>query len=483
MLKNVDKNNYTMLCDFYELTMANGYFNKGMQNQIVYFDMFFRKVPDGGGFAIFAGLEQLIEYIRNLHFSETDLAYLSKIDGFTPGFIEYLRNFKFSGDIYSVKEGTVVFPNEPLITVRANAVEAQIIETYLLLAINHQSLIATKTNRIVRAADGKVVMEFGARRAQGASASILGTRAAYIAGVNGTSCTYADINYGIKAMGTMAHSWVQMFDTEYEAFKTYCEAYPNNVVLLIDTYNVLKSGAPNAIKVIKEVLLPQGIRKAGVRIDSGDIAYLSKKLRKMFDDEGLDFVTICASNSLDERIIEELNRQGACIDSYGVGERLITSKSDPVFGGVYKLVAVEKDGEIIPKIKISENEAKITNPHFKKIYRLYGRDTDKALADVICLHDEEIDDSKDYEIFDPKFTWKRKLVYDFYKEELQVPIFKNGELVYNVPTIEEIRTHCKREIERQWDEVKRFDNPHEYYVDLSQKLWDIKHEMLKNNSK
>ena len=481
--QSIDKNNYTMLCDFYELTMANGYFNKGMTDQIVYFDMFFRKVPDGGGFAIFAGLEQLVEYIQNLHFTEKDLEYLSKIDGFSKEFIEYLRNFKFTGDIYSVKEGTVIFPNEPLITVKANAVEAQIIETYLLLAINHQSLIATKTNRIVRAANGKVVMEFGARRAQGTSASILGSRAAYIAGVDGTSLVYADVNYGIKALGTMAHSWVQMFDTEYEAFKTYCEAYPNNVVLLIDTYNVLKSGAPNAIKVIKEVLLPKGIRKAGVRIDSGDIAYLSKKLRKMFDDAGLDFVTICASNSLDERIIEELDRQGACIDSYGVGERLITSKSDPVFGGVYKLVAVEKNGEIIPKIKISENEAKITNPHFKKVYRLYGRDTNKALADVICLHDEDIDDTHDYEIFDPKFTWKRKLVYDFYKEELLVPIFKNGSLVYDLPTIDEIRAYCKSEINRQWDEVKRFDNPHEYYVDLSQKLWDIKHEMLKNNSK
>ncbi|MBQ8292348.1 MAG: nicotinate phosphoribosyltransferase [Bacilli bacterium] len=478
---NVDKNNYTMLCDFYELTMANAYFNQGMLNQKVYFDMFFRKVPDGGGFAIFAGLEQLVEYIMNLHFTEKDLEYLSKVDGFSQEFIEYLRNFKFTGDIYSVREGEVIFPNEPLITVYANAVEAQIIETYLLLAINHQSLIATKTNRIVRAAKGKVVMEFGARRAQGATAAILGSRAAYIAGVNGTSCAYSDVNFGIKALGTMAHSWVQMFDSEYEAFKTYCEAYPHNVVLLIDTYNVLKSGAPNAIKVIKEVLLPKGIRKAGVRIDSGDIAYLSKKLRKMFDDAGLDFVTICASNSLDERIIEELDRQDACIDSYGVGERLITSKSDPVFGGVYKLVAVEKEGEIIPKIKISENEAKITNPHFKKVYRLYGRDTDKALADVICLHDEEIDDTNDYEIFDPKFTWKRKLVYDFYKEELQVPIFKNGELVYKMPSLEEIRAYREKQVECQWDEVKRFDNPHEYYVDLSQKLWDIKHDLLKNN--
>lgn len=479
----MDKNNYTMLCDFYELTMANGYFQKGMQNEIVYFDMFFRSVPDGGGFAIFAGLEQLVEYIQNLHFTEEDLAYLSKIDGFTEDFIEYLRNFKFTGDIYSVKEGTVIFPNEPLITVRTNAVEAQIIETFLLLTINHQSLIATKTNRIVRAAGDKLVMEFGARRAQGASAAIYGTRAAYIAGVGGTSCTYDDVHFGIKALGTMAHSWVQMFDSEYEAFKTYCEIYPNNVVLLIDTYNVLKSGAPNAIKVIKEVLLPKGIRKAGVRIDSGDIAYLSKKLRKMFDDAGLDFVTIVASNSLDERIIDELNRQDACVDSYGIGERLITSKSAPIFGGVYKLVAVEKDGEIIPKIKISENEAKITNPHFKKVYRLYGRDTDKALADVICLHDEDIDDSQDYEIFDPKFTWKRKLVYDFYKEELQVPIFKNGELVYKLPTLEEIRAYCKKEVDRQWDEVKRFDNPHEYYVDLSQKLWDIKHNMLKEENK
>ncbi len=483
MNKMIDKNNYTMLCDFYELTMANGYFNKGMQKEMVYFDMFFRTVPDGGGFALFAGLEQVVEYIQNLHFTEEDLAYLSKFPGFTKEFIEYLRNFKFSGDIYSVKEGEVVFPNEPLITVRANAVEAQIIETFVLLTINHQSLIATKANRIVRAAKGRAIMEFGARRAQGVSAAILGPRAAYIAGVAGTSCTYADVHYGIKALGTMAHSWVQMFDTEYEAFKVYCETYPDNAVLLIDTYNVLKSGLPNAIKVIKEVLLPKGIKKAGVRIDSGDIAYLSKKIRTALDAEGLDFVSIVASNSLDERIIEELDRQGAFIDSYGVGERLITSKSDPVFGGVYKLVAVEKNGEIIPKIKISENTAKITNPHFKKVYRLYGRDSNKALADVICVYDEDIDDTQDYEIFDPNATWKRKLVYDFYKEELQVPIFKNGELVYKMPTLEEIRAYAQKSIERQWDEVKRFDNPHEYYVDLSQKLWDIKNEMLKANNK
>ncbi len=479
----MNKKNYTMLLDYYEMTMAYGYFQSGLKDQIVYFDMFFRTVPDNGGFAIACGLEQLIEYIKDFHFTESDLAYLRSKKVYSEEFLTYLANFHFSGDIYAVKEGTPIFPYEPIITVKATTIEAQLLETFLLLTINHQSLIATKTSRIVQSASGRPVMEFGSRRAQGASAAILGARAAYIAGAAGTACTQTDVEYGVPALGTMAHSWVQMFPTEYDAFKTYCEIYPDNVTLLIDTYNSLKSGAPAAIKVIKEVLLPKGIRKAAVRIDSGDIAYITKKLRKMFDDEGLDFVKIVVSNSLDERIIEEILRQGACVDSFGVGERLITAKSDPVFGGVYKLAAIENDGTIIPKIKISDNEAKVTTPHFKKTYRLFTRDTNKALADVICIYDEDIDDTQDYEIFDPVYTWKRKVVYDFYKEELQVPIFVKGELVYEMPSLEDIRKHCEFELDRLWDEVKRFDNPHNYYVDLSKKLYDIKQAMISSHIK
>lgn len=476
----MDLNNYTLLCDFYELTMANGYFQTDFKDTITYFDLFYRKNPDKGGFVICAGLESVVEYIENLHFFEDDIEYLRSKGVFCEEFLEYLRNFKFTGDIYAVKEGTPVFPYEPIITVRAKAMEAQLIETYLLLAINHQSLIATKASRIVRAAEGRPILEFGSRRAQGTAAAILGARSAYIAGVAGTACAIAEEQFGVPALGTMAHSWVQMFDTEYEAFETYCKLYPNNVVLLVDTYDVLKSGVPNAIKAIKEILLPMGIKKAGIRIDSGDIAYLSKKAHDMFVKVGLPWVTICVSNGLDERLISELINQDACVDSFGVGERLITASSDPVFGGVYKLVAIEdKDGNIIPKIKISENEAKITNPHYKKIYRLFERDTHKAIADVMCVHDEVIDDSKPYEIFDQNYTWKRKVVENFYVEPLQIPVFINGELVYDLPTLSEIRKHSAKELGRLWEEVKRFDNPHTYYFDLSQKLWDIKHEMLR----
>lgn len=474
-----DLNNYTTLCDFYELTMANGYYELGMQDKIVYFDMFYRTNPDNAGFAVFAGLKQLIEYIENLHFSNEDIEYLRGLNSFSEGFLNYLKEFHFTGDIYAVEEGNIIFPNEPIVTVRANIIEAQILETFLLLTINHQSLIATKTARIVKAAGTRPVMEFGARRAQGPSAAILGPRAAYIAGASGTSCVTCDEWFGVKALGTMAHSWVQAFPTEYEAFKAYVKLYPDNVVLLVDTYNVLKSGVPNAIKVIKEELLPLGIKKAGVRIDSGDIAYLSKETRKLLDKAGLDFVTICVSNSLDEHLIAELISQGACIDSFGVGERLITSKSSPVFDGVYKLAAIEEDGKIVPKMKISENPGKITNPHFKKVYRFYDKTTDMAMADLICVYDEEIT-TDTYEIFDPECTWKRKTLTNYYVEELQVPIFKNGKLVYNIPTIEESRAYCKRQINRLWEEVKRFDNPHGYYVDLSQKLWDIKHKIILN---
>lgn len=480
----MDLNNYTLLCDFYELTMANGYFQTDYKDTITYFDLFYRKNPDKGGFVICAGLESVVEYIQNLHFFDDDIEYLRSKGIFCEEFLDYLKNFKFTGDIYAVKEGTPIFPYEPIITVRAKAIEAQLIETYLLLAMNHQSLIATKASRIVRAAEGRPVMEFGSRRAQGTAAAILGARSAYIAGASGTACTIAEEQFGVPALGTMAHSWVQMFDTEYEAFETYCKLYPNNVVLLVDTYDVLKSGVPNAIKAIKEILIPMGIKKAGIRIDSGDIAYLSKKAHDMFVKAGLPWVTICVSNGLDERLISELINQNACVDSFGVGERLITASSDPVFGGVYKLVAIEdKDGNIIPKIKISENEAKITNPHYKKVYRLFEKETHKAIADVMCLHDEVIDENAPYELFDPNYTWKRKIVENFYVEPLQVPVFINGELVYNLPELSEIRKYSAIQIGRLWEEVKRFENPHTYYVDLSQKLWDIKHEMLRKGRK
>lgn len=477
-MKDISRN-LTMLFDFYELTMGNGYFKCGYADKIVYFDLYYRDNPDNGGFAVAAGLEQIIEYVKDLKFDADDIAYLRTKGYFDENFLSYLSTFKFTGDIWAVPEGTVVFPGEPLITVRARAIEAQFIETYLLLMINHQSLIATKAARITRAAKGRVVSEFGSRRAQGADAAILGARAAYIGGCNSTACAISDQVYGVPATGTMAHSWVQMFDDEYTAFKTYCEIYPNNATLLIDTYNVLKSGIPNAIRAFNEVLKPLGITKCGVRLDSGDITYLTKKMRKMLDDAGWTECKIIVSNSLDEYIIRELIRQGAEIDGFGVGERLITAKSHPVFGAVYKLCAVEDEmGNIIPKIKISENVGKITTPHFKKIYRLRGRDTGKAEADLICLHDETVDDTQPIEIFDPEYTWKRKTLENYTAEELLVPIFKNGELVYKLPTLEEIRAHHKREIDGMWEEVKRFTNPHNYYVDLSQKLWDIKNDLL-----
>jgi len=480
-LKMKDKLNMTMLCDFYELTMANGYFSAG-NHEKTYFDIFFRSVPDKGGFAIAAGLEQIIEYVQDLHFDEEDIAYLRSKNLFSEEFLAYLKDFRFTGDIYAVPEGTPVFPKEPIVTVCAPAMEAQLVETFMLLTINHQSLIATKANRIVRAAQGRTVLEFGSRRAQGTDAAISGARAAYIGGVHGTACTIADEVYGVPATGTMAHSWVQMFDTQYEAFRTYCELYPNNATLLVDTYNTLKSGVPDAIRAFNDVLKPLGITKCGIRLDSGDIAYLSRKAREMLDAAGWTECKISASNSLDEYLIRDLLQQDAKLDAFGVGERLITAKSEPVFGGVYKLVAVEKDGEIVPKIKISENVGKITVPHFKKLYRLYGNDTGKAIADYMTVYDEEVDDSSTMVIFDPDATWKKKEVYDFTAKELQVPIFKNGELVYQKPSLEEIRAYCAQQVDTLWDEVKRFDNPHDFYVDLSQKLWDIRNELLQKNS-
>ncbi len=477
-----DKLNLTMLCDFYELTMGNGYFEQGYKDRICYFDVFYRRCPDGGGFAIAAGLEQIIQYVQDLHFGPEDIDYLRNRKLFSEEFLEYLAGFRFTGDIWAVPEGTPIFPKEPIITVRAPAIEAQLIETYILMCINHQSLIATKANRIVRSADGRKVLEFGSRRAQGADAAILGARAAYIGGCNGTACTISDQLFGVYAGGTMAHAWVQMFDTEYEAFANYCRMYPNNATLLVDTYNTLKSGVPNAIRAFNDVLKPMGITKCGIRLDSGDIAYLSQEARKMLDEAGWTECEISASNSLDEYIIRDLIRQGAQIDMFGVGERLITARSEPVFGGVYKLVGVEEpDGTVTPKIKISENVGKITTPHFKKFYRFFGNDTGKAIADYLCVYDETVDDSGEMEIFDPDATWKVKNVYDFTAKEMMVPIFKDGKLVYDCPDLQSIRTYCLEQVDTLWDEVKRFENPHTYYVDLSKKLWDIKYGLLKKN--
>ena len=458
--------NYTMLLDFYELTMANGYFLSGKQDEIAYFDVFFRDIPDGGGYAIAAGLEE-------------DIAYLRAKNIFDERFLEYLANFRFTGDIYAIPEGTPIFPREPIMVVRAPTMEAQLIETFVLLALNHQSLIATKASRIVRAAKGRVVSEFGARRAQGAESSIYGARAAYIGGCHSTSNTIADRDFGVNASGTMAHAWVQMFDTEYEAFEAYCRIYPNNATLLIDTYNVMKSGLPNAIRAFKEILIPQGIHNFAVRLDSGDITYLTKKIRAKLIEEGLPECKIIVSNSLDEHIIRDIINQGAEIDGFGVGERLITAKSNPVFGGVYKLVAMEKGDEIIPKIKVSENPEKITNPHFKKVYRIYDNDSNEAVADLLCIHDEVLDENEPIEIFHPQHTWKRKTLTNYHLRELLVPIFVNGECVYESPSTEEIREYCKDQVAHLWDEVKRFENPHIYYVDLSQKLWDLKQKMLR----
>ena len=475
-----DKLNMTMLCDFYELTMGNGYLEAGLKDRITYFDIFFRDVPDHGGYAICAGLERIIAYIQDLHFSEEDIEYLRSKDLFSERFLDYLRDFKFTGDVWAIPEGTPIFPREPIITVRAPAIQAQLVETFLLLIFNHQSLVATKTNRIVRAAEGRVVLEFGSRRAQGTDAAISGARAAYIGGCAGTACTISDQLFGVPAGGTMAHAWVQMFDSEYEAFKTYCEVFPTNATLLVDTYNTLKSGVPNAIKAFNEVLRPKGITKCAIRLDSGDIAYLTREARQMLDEAGWESCKISASNSLDEYIIQDILRQGAKVDLFGVGERMITSKSDPVFGGVYKLAAIEKeDGTIVPKIKISENVGKITNPHFKKVYRIFDKATGKA--DYITVWDEVIEEGQPLELFDPDATWKRRTYTDYTIKPLQEKIFDHGELVYQQPTLSEIQKYCREQIDTLWDEVKRFENPHNYYVDLSQKLWDIKQDLLRKN--
>lgn len=467
-----------LVTDLYEFSMSNGYFELN-RDDIAYFDIFFRKVPDKGGYAIVAGLEQIIDYVQNLSFDEEDINYLKSLNIFTDKYLDYLSNFKFTGDIWAIPEGTVVFPREPLITVRANIVEAQILETAMLLLLNHQSLIATKTSRIVRAANGRPIMEFGARRAHGVSAAVYGARASIIGGAVGTSCVLTAQRFNVPASGTMAHSWVQSFPSEYEAFKAYAELYPNNCLLLVDTYNTLESGVKNAIRVFDEVLKPKGIRPAGIRLDSGDLAYLSKKVRTMLDEAGYADAKICVSNSLDEHLITSLLEQDAKIDSFGVGENLITAKSDAVFGGVYKLVAIEKDGKVIPKIKISENVEKITNPSFKKVYRFYSKETNYAIADVITLADEVVSEDG-YELFDEHNTWKKKHISNYYVKELQEKIFENGKLIYKSPDLKEIAKYSKEQLNTIWDEVKRLRNPQKYYVDISQKLYDLKNKMLNN---
>ncbi len=475
--------NLTMLTDFYEFTMANGYLKKDTHNKTAYFDMFFRRVPDDGGYAIMAGLEQLIDYLENIKFSDEDITYLRNKNIFCEEFLDYLKDFEFACDVYSVPEGTPIFPNEPIIKVKGPIIQAQFIETALLLTINHQSLIATKAHRMVRAAEGRPITEFGARRAQSYDGAVLGARAAYIGGCSGTSNVLTDRIYGVPSSGTMAHSWVQTFDTEYNAFKAYAEIYPDKCVFLVDTFNVLKSGVPNAIKVSNEILAPMGKRPLAIRLDSGDIAYLSKKARKLLDEAGYSDVKIMASNSLDEFIIRDLLIQGAKIDIFGIGERLITSKSEPVFGGVYKLSAIEGDnGEIIPKIKISENVGKITNPHSKALYRLFDNDTGKAIADLITVFDEVIDESKPYTLFDPVHTWKKKIVSNFTAKNILEPIFINGKKVYESKTIEEIREYSFEQTNLIWEEVGRLENPQTYYVDLSKKLWNIKQELLDKNT-
>ena len=474
--------NLSMLTDFYELTMSNGYLSEGKKDTVGIFDLFFRRVPDDGGFAIMCGLKQIIEYITELSFDSDDIAFL-KEKGFNDEFLNYLSNFSFSCDVWAIPEGTPIFPNEPVLTVRGPIIEAQLIETLVLITFNHQSLIATKANRIVRAAQGRPVVEFGARRAQGYDAAIYGARAAIIGGCASTSCVLAAQKFGLNPAGTMAHSWIQMFDNEYDAFAAYARIYPDNCTLLVDTYNVLKSGIKNAIKVFDDVLKPLGKRPVGIRIDSGDITYLSKRARKMLDEAGYPDCHIVASNSLDEHIISDMLLQGAKVDTFGVGERLITSASSPVIGGVYKLSAiVGDDGEVIPKIKLSENVSKITTPGFKSVWRLFDRSSGKAIADVVTLFDEEIDDTQPYEIFDPEYTWKRKIVANFIARRLTKPIFKAGKLVYTDYSVDEIQRYCQKQVEHLWDEVLRFENPHDYYVDLSNDLWNLKHNLIKKCS-
>lgn len=483
MSTQFNERNISMVMDMYELTMSNGYFNQGEKDTVVAFDVFYRKNPDNAGFAIFAGLEQVIEYIQNLHFSEEDVEYLRSRNLFTEEFLQYLLDFKFRGDITAMPEGTVMFPNEPIVTVVAPLIDAQLIETAILLEINHQSLIATKTNRIVRSAKGKPVTDFGARRAHNVDAAVYGARAAYIGGAAGTATVLAGKMFGIPISGTMAHSWVMSFESEYEAFKAYAESYPNSTVLLVDTYDVLKSGVPNAIRVAKEVLEPKGCRLKGIRLDSGDLAYLSKEARKQLDEAGLTDCIIVASNGLDEYTINSLNRQGALIDSYGVGEKLITSSTNPVFGAVYKLVAVKKDGGFIPKIKISETVEKITNPGIKELYRVYDKDG-KAVADYLTVKDEVIDTSAPVRYVDPQKYWKNRCFEDCTFKKLHQQIFKDGKLVYELPKIDDIRNYVRHQLDNEiWQEEQRFENSHPHYLDMSPAMFELKMGLLHECSK
>jgi len=468
--------------DFYELTMANGYFRDNKHNQIAVFDVFFRSIPDDGGYAVFAGLEQVVEYIKHLEFNDEEINFLRGKKVFSEDFLYYLKHFKFTCDVYSMKEGTPIFPHEPIMIVKGPLLDCQLIETYVLLTINHQSLIATKAARIVYAAEGRNVLEFGARRAHGYDASIYGARAAYISGVLGSSNTYVDYKFQIPALGTMAHSYVQSYGSEYEAFTAYANTYPDNTLLLVDTYNTLKQGIPNAIKIHKEILEPKGFRLKGIRLDSGDLTYLTKEARKMLDQAGLKDTKITVSNSLDEYLIKELIHQGAQIDTFGVGERLITARSEAVFGGVFKLSAIEVNGELVPKIKISDNIQKTTIPGFKQVYRFYD-ESGKAEADVITLHDEKINPDEPYHLFDPNFPWKDKVIENFKVVPLLIPIFIKGKLVYELPRLKEIRAFAKEEHTKLWDEVTRLEKPHEYYVDLSQTLWDLKQDLIKKYKK
>lgn len=459
-----------LLTEGYELTMADGFMGAGMKDTVAYFDLFFRRVPDNGGFAIAAGLSKVIDYLEHLHFREENIKYL-KSKGISDELASYLKDFKFTCDVWAIPEGTPIFPNEPIIKVRGPIIEAQLIETMLLLSINQQSLIATKANRLVRAAHGTAVAEFGTRRAQGVDEAVYGARAAYIGGCVATSGVIPEKEFGIPSVNTMIHSWVQLFDSEYDAFCEYARRHPDDCTLVVDTYDTIRSGIPNAIKAFDDVLAPLGKRPKSVRIDSGDITYLSKRVRKMLDVAGYPDCDIMASNSLDEHLISDMVSQGAKVDCFIVGERLITSASSPLFGGVYKLSAIEKDGKTVPKINLSENVRKITIPSSKQVYRLIDKDSGKAIADVLTLDDEIIDETKPYVLFDPDFTWKRKEIENFVTRKLLVPIFEGGKKVYEEPSLKEIRDYCLRQTDTLWDEVKRFENPHKYYVDLSKNLW------------
>lgn len=476
--------NLTMVMDFYEMTMSNGYFKDGVKDTKVAFDVFYRKNPDNGGFAIFAGLEQIVDYIENLSFSDEDIEYLSEQNMFSEEFLKYLKEFEFTGDIYAFPEGTVMYPNEPVITVVAPLIDAQLIETAILLQVNHQSLIATKTRRIVSAAKGRAVSDFGARRAHNMDAAVYGARAAYIGGAVGTATVLAGQMFDIPINGTMAHSYVMFYKDEFIAFKKYAQTYPDSTTLLVDTYDVLKSGIPNAIRVAKEVLHPIGKRLKGIRIDSGDLAYLTKKARKMLDDAGLEDCKIVISNSLDEFTITSILGQGGCVDSFGVGERLITAKSEPVFGAVYKLAAVEdENGNFVPRIKISENIEKITNPGLKKVYRIIDEEG-RAIADMLAKADEKVDMSKPFRYVDPDKPWKNRFFENCNAKELQIPVILNGKVVYEKQSLKDIAEYVRKQLSEEiWEEEQRFENPHRHYMDMTPDYYELKMQLLNDSRK